>query len=182
MVGILGLFVVGPMAAIAFPRSASIDAVLVAGAAIQRRMDALERKDTAVAEIRLVPGRIGSPMTRFTGRRKTGGHVVRISGLLVVGAMAAITFSRRSGIDAVLMTGHTFKRGVHALTREDAVMVERGLVPAGLGRQMAELASRRESRLGMVGFGGLLIIFAVTGITIEGGLAEVSVLVATVTA
>jgi len=182
MVRVLGLLVVGLMAAITFARCPGVNPILMTSATSERRMDALEREETAVVEIRLVPGGVGGPMARITGRRKSGGHVIGVSGLLVVGAVAAVTFSRGPGVYPVFMTGRTLKRGMDTLAGKDTVMVERGLIPAGVGRQMAELASRRETRLDVVWLGGLLIIFTVAGIAVEYGQAEVSVLVATVTA
>jgi len=135
-----------------------------------------------VAETGLIPIAVTGFVAELTSRRKSGGHVIGVSGLLVVGTMAAVTFSRRPGVYPVFMTGRALKRGMDTLAGKDAVMVEGSLIPAGVGRQMAELASRRETRLGMVGFGGFLIISAVAGRTVEGGLAEISVLVAIVTA
>jgi hypothetical protein len=108
--------------------------------------------------------------------------MVRVACLLVVCSVAAVTFSRRPGVNPVFMAGRALKRGVDTLAGKDAVMVEGCLIPAGMGRQMAELAGRRETRLGMVGLLCFLIILAVAGITVEGGLAEVSVLMAIVAA
>jgi hypothetical protein len=182
MVRVACLLVVCSVAAIAFARRPGVNPILMTNATSERRMDALEREETAVVKIRLVPGSVGGPMARITGRRKSGGHVIGVSSLLIVGAMAAVTFSRRPGVDSIFMAGRALKRGMDTLAGKDAVMVEEGLIPAGMRRQMAELASRRETRLGMAGLLRSLIILTVAGITVEGGQAEVSVLVATVTA
>lgn len=90
-----------------------------------------------VIESSLVPGGVGGPVARITGCWKPGGHMVGVSGLLVVGAMAAVTFSRRPGVSPIFMTGRTLKRGMDTLAGKDAVMVEGSLIPAGVGRQMA---------------------------------------------
>jgi hypothetical protein len=170
------------VAAVAFPWRASIDIVLVAGAAILGGVDSPEREDTAVVKIRLVPIGVRGFMAQLAGRRKTGGHMIRVSRLLIIGAMAAITFPRSPGVNAVFMTGRTLERGMNPLAGKYAVMVEGGLIPAGVGRQMAELAGRRKSRLSVVGLGSLLIVLPVAGIAVKDGLAEVSILVAVVTA
>jgi len=145
-------------------------------------VDSLERENTAVAEIGLIPIAVAGFVAELTGRRKSGGNVIWVSRLLVIDTMAAVTFSRRPGVNPIFMTGRALKRGMDTLTGKDAVMVERSLIPAGMGRQMAELASRRETRLGMVGLLRLLVILSVAGITVEGGLAEVPVLVAIIAA
>ena len=170
------------MAAIAFPGSAFVDVVLVAGAAVLGRVDALERKDTAMAEIRLIPIAIVGLVAELTGRRKPSGHMVRVSSLLVIGAMATIAFSGCSSKDPIFMTARAIQRPMDALAEIDAVMVKRSLVPAGVGRQMAEFAGRRETRLGMIGFLRSRIIHSVAGKAVEGGLADVSVFVAIITA
>jgi len=145
-------------------------------------MDALEREDAIVVEVGLVPIAVAGFVAEFTARWKSGGRVVGVSGLFVIGAMAAVAVSRRSGVKPVLVAGGTFQRGMDTLEREDAVMVERRLVPAGVGRQMTELARCRKSRLNMVRVGRFLIIFSVARITIKGGQMEIAVLMATVTA
>jgi len=121
-------------------------------------------------------------MAELTGRRKACRRMVRVCGLFIVAAMTAITILRCSGINAVFMAGRAGQRGMDALPEKDAVMVEGSLVPAGVGRQMAELASRRETRPGMVGLLRFLITLSVAGIAVEGGQTEVSVFVAIVTA
>ena len=145
-------------------------------------MDALERIDAAVAKIGLLPTAVAGFVAEFTARRKSGGHVVRVSGLLVISAMAAIAISRRSGINPVLVTGAAIQRRMDTLAGKDAVVVEGSLIPAGVGRQMTEFARCRKSRLSMARFGRLLIIFSVAGKTVKGGQAEIAVLMATVTA
>jgi hypothetical protein len=171
MARVARLLVVCSVATIAFRGSAFIDVVLVAGTAVQCRVHTLEREDTAVAEIGLIPTAVAGFMAELTGRRKACRRMVRVCGLFIVPAMTAITILRCSGINAVFMTGRTLKRGVDTLAGKDAVMVEGSLIPAGVGRQMAELASRRKTRLGVVEFLRFLIILSVAGITVEGGLA-----------
>lgn len=170
------------MAAITFPGGAIVNVIFVAGAAILGRVDAPEREDAVVVKIRLVPIAVRGFMAKLAGRRKTGGHVVRIPGLLVIGAMTAITFPRSPGVNSIFMAGGALERGMDTLTGKDAVMVEGSLIPAGVGRQMAQLAGRRETRLGMVRLGGLFIILSVAGIAIKGSLTKVSALMAIVTA
>jgi len=145
-------------------------------------MHALQREDTGVAKVGLVPIAVGGFVAKLAGRRKSGGRMVRVSGLFVIGAMTTVAISRRSGINPVPMAGGAVECGMDALAGKDAVMVEGRLIPAGMGRQMTELARCRESRLNVVRFGGFLIVFAMAGIAVESGQLEVPVFMAAVTA
>jgi hypothetical protein len=174
--------VVCPVAPVAFPGCPLIDIILMAGRALQRGMDALEWKDAIVVDFCLAPIAVAGFVTKFTACRKSGGRVVRVSGLFVIGPMAAIAISRGSGVNPVLVTGAAVERRMDALQGKDGIVLNIGLIPAGVGRQMTELARCRKTRLNMVGFGRRLIILPVAGIAIKGGQMEIAVLVATVTA
>ena len=58
-----------------------------------------------VIESSLVPGCVGGSMTRFAGRRKSSGHMVRVACLFEVSAMATVAFAGCSGINSVFMAG-----------------------------------------------------------------------------
>ena len=176
------LLIVCPMTAVAFPRSPGIDAVFMAGRAIQGGVDALKGINGSVVEARLVPGRIGRPVAYFTCRRKTGRPMVWVLRLLIVRPVTAIAFAGSPCIYAVLMAGTAVQGGVDTLSGKNAVVVERCLLPARLRRKMAELASRREGRLPVVGLRGFLVILAVAGIAVEADPPEVPIFVAAVTA
>jgi len=81
-------------------------------------VDSLESKDTAMVETALVPGCVGGPMTRFTGRRESRGYVVRVLDLLVFGAVAAIAFPGSAFVDVVLVAGAAVLRRVDAPEEE----------------------------------------------------------------
>jgi hypothetical protein len=90
MVWVLRLLIVCPVTAVAFPRSPGVDAVFMAGAAVQGGVDTLTRKNTVVVERRLLPARMRRKMTELASRREGRLPVVGLRGFLVILAVAGI--------------------------------------------------------------------------------------------
>ena len=126
MARVARLFVVGPMASVTFSGCPGINSINMTGRAVQSRVDSLKSKKSTVIRIRLVPRCVGSLVAQFTGRRISGGYMVRVACLLVVCSVTTIAFRGSAFIDVVLVAGTAVQCRVHTLEREDTAVAEIG--------------------------------------------------------
>jgi len=104
VIGILGLLVIGPVAAVAVAGCPLENAIFMTGCARLGGMDADSFKGLVVIERASVERGVGRPVAYLAGRWKTGLGVVRILCFLIVLLVAGITIRNRPFECLALMT------------------------------------------------------------------------------
>jgi len=175
MVGIFGGLVVIEVTSNAIGGGSSVDAVRVAGRAIQRRVYAIQGE--RVIEVRILPRAIGPVMAKIAGRGETRSAMVRIGRGLVVVQVAADTVPGRPRVDSVPVASRAVSGCV--LPTQVVIVIENSLIPRDIIGTVADIALRREARSHVVWFPSTLVISAVARIAVRGdGAVEPAIRVA----
>ena len=130
MTGILGLFVIRPMTGVAILGRSLVNVVLVAGGAVQRRVDADLGKKLIMVDGPLMERGIGRPVAKGAGGRKSGRPVIGFAGPFVIFAMTGVTIRRCSLERLILMAAVAVERPMGAV---EGLPGPGGMVP-GNGR------------------------------------------------
>ena len=175
VVGIVCIFKIDLMAAVAVVRGIGI-ALIVAVDTIDRDMRAGQRKiGQIMVEVGRLPGVFAVADRAFGG--KTVGHMVRITGVVEVGLMAADAVTRQTGYLSPNVAGLAESGGMGSPQLEAAGLqvVKNRPLPAHL--VMAGGAFGGETGLGVIGKFDPVVIDLMAGVTIVGG-TGITVLVA----
>jgi hypothetical protein len=161
MTWIRRLLKLGEMTGEAVARQAFEDVVCMAGRASLRGVDAEEReRSRRMIERPQLPVGIRGLVARLARRRESRRRVIRVGRLLILRLVAGEAVGRYADVDMVLVARIARRRRVDPDERIDGV-IEAGLVPCGIGRLVAILASRREAGGSVGGILASLVVFAV---------------------
>ncbi len=164
VVRIVGRLIVIEVAPNAISGSPRVNAIRVAGRAVQRRVYATQGE--RMIEIPILPRAVGPVVAEIAGRGETRRAVVGIGRSLVVVQVAADAGPGCARVDSISVACCAFQGCV--LAAQAVVVIENSLIPRNIAGAVADIALRRKARGHVVRFPSTLVISAVARIAVRG--------------